>query len=194
MSFVSTLHPTFSARAGKLFMGGPAGHQFPVVHVWGTPYEMGVAQGLLLKASVTAFVNQTLTYIITQARTRVWGVLRVFLAAKLFIPASTFATSTRKYPSAPHEYALSAFSSTISIAPLPLIRIVIVAALIFSLSTQAVDAWPSDFFSPAIKALIVEFGIDVALDWNAGVTAPFTPQVRFLFSFTSVLQYTSHTT
>jgi hypothetical protein len=49
-------------------MGGPAGHQFPVVHVWGTAYEMGVAQGLLLKASITAFVNQTLTYIITQAR------------------------------------------------------------------------------------------------------------------------------
>jgi hypothetical protein len=61
-------HTHTHANTGKLFMGGPAGHQFPVVHVWGTAYEMGVAQGLLLKASITAFVNQTLTYIITQAR------------------------------------------------------------------------------------------------------------------------------
>ena len=69
------------------------------------------------------------------------------------------------------------------VALLPLIRIIILAALTFSFSQpQAVDAWPSDFFSPAIKALIVEFGIDVALDWNAGVTAPFTPQV-FDFSY-----------
>jgi hypothetical protein len=42
--------------------------------------------------------------------------------------------------------------------------------------TQAADSWPSDFFSPAVKDLIIEFGIAFALDWNIGVTKPFTPQ------------------
>lgn len=76
------------------------------MHVWGSPYERGFAQGQLVKDRVAAFVNQTYNYIIT----------------------------------------------------------------------QAVDAWPGDFFSPQIKALIVAIGIEAALDWNIGVTKAWTSQ------------------
>ncbi len=34
---------------GTLFMAGPADNSLHVLHVWGTPYEMGYAQGLLMQ-------------------------------------------------------------------------------------------------------------------------------------------------
>jgi hypothetical protein len=34
---------------GSMFLAGPADNQLRVVHVWGTAYEMGYAQGLLLR-------------------------------------------------------------------------------------------------------------------------------------------------
>jgi hypothetical protein len=155
-------------------MGGPAGHQFPVVHVWGTAYEMGVAQGLLLKASITAFVNQTLTYIITQARRPVREANPV--ATRVFVLLSAVEFSSLGPFRVEHSQHLINTC----------LRLLTLTTQAFGcraiphdhpIMYQAVDSWPSDFFSPAIKALIVEFGIDVALDWNAGVTAPFTPQV-----------------
>lgn len=87
-------------------MAGPADHRFPVVHVYGSAYDMGYAQGLLQRDYLAAFVNQTFSYIIN----------------------------------------------------------------------SAVSDWPTDFFSPQVKALIIEFGVAYALDWNAGITAPFTPK------------------
>jgi isopenicillin-N N-acyltransferase like protein len=62
-----------------LFEGGPENAPFPVVHVWGTPYEVGFAQGTLVKASIRAFVNKTWDYLrsslveaITSDRVPLW--------------------------------------------------------------------------------------------------------------------------
>ncbi|KAF2071497.1 hypothetical protein CYY_007192 [Polysphondylium violaceum] len=41
-----------SVENGKLYTAGSLGNQVPVVHVYGTPYEMGYAQGLLLKTQI----------------------------------------------------------------------------------------------------------------------------------------------
>jgi hypothetical protein len=75
--------------------------------VWGTPYEVGYAQGTIQKDEIIAFVTQTWDY----------------------------------------------------------------------LSTSLVNAFPFDMLSPEMKALIVEKGLDRALDWTREMTAPFTPQV-----------------
>ncbi|KNC53440.1 uncharacterized protein AMSG_08947 [Thecamonas trahens ATCC 50062] len=48
---------------GKLFRAGTSEGSFYVLHLWGTPYECGVAQGTLLKDEVKAFVNGVYAYI-----------------------------------------------------------------------------------------------------------------------------------
>jgi len=95
-----------SVKNAKLFTAGPPGAEFSIVHVYGTPYEVGFAQGNLQRKEVIAFVSKTWEY----------------------------------------------------------------------LSTSLIDAFPSDFIPPSAKKLIVEKGMDGALDWTASVTAPFTPQ------------------
>lgn len=95
-----------SAKNAKLYQAGPEGATFPILHLWGTPYEIGYAQGTILKQEVNDFVKATWNY----------------------------------------------------------------------LSTSLVDAFPSDMLSPEMKALIVEKGLDRALDWAREMTAPFTPQ------------------
>lgn len=95
-----------SVKNAKLFTGGPAGATFPIVHVYGTPYEVGFAQGTLQKKTIIEFVSKTWAY----------------------------------------------------------------------LTTSLVDAFPSDFIPPSAKELIVQKGMDGALDWTRNVTAPFTPQ------------------
>ena len=95
-----------SAHNAKLYTAGPEGATFPIVHVWGTPYEVGFAQGTLMKKDIISFV-----------------------------------TSTWKY-----------------------------------LSTSLVDAFPFDMLSKEMKELIVQKGLDGALDWTREMTTPFTPQ------------------
>jgi len=45
------------------FQAGPANAIFDVVHVWGTPYEMGFAQGTLMKKEVVTFIAKTWAYL-----------------------------------------------------------------------------------------------------------------------------------
>jgi hypothetical protein len=52
-----------SAKNAMVFEAGPANNRFPVVHVWGTPYEMGYAQGTIRKKEIIQFVTQTWTYL-----------------------------------------------------------------------------------------------------------------------------------
>jgi len=52
-----------SVKNAKLYMAGPPNARFPVAHVWGTPYEMGYAQGQIVKGSLTAFVTKTYSYL-----------------------------------------------------------------------------------------------------------------------------------
>lgn len=56
-----------SAKNAMLFEAGPENASFPVLHVWGSPYEMGVAQGTILKEEVRRFAAS------------VWGYLSVSL-------------------------------------------------------------------------------------------------------------------
>lgn len=53
-----------SVKNGKLFLSGPSNARFPIVHVWGTPYEMGYAQGELQKRYITEFVSKTYAYLL----------------------------------------------------------------------------------------------------------------------------------
>ena len=48
---------------GKLYEAGPKGARFPVVHLWGSPYEKGFAQGTLMKRQVRQFVYSTWAYL-----------------------------------------------------------------------------------------------------------------------------------
>jgi isopenicillin-N N-acyltransferase-like protein len=60
--------PTFvrQVKNGMLFEAGPANARFPVVHLWGNAYEVGYAQGQLMKDEVTNFVRKTNTYLIEE--------------------------------------------------------------------------------------------------------------------------------
>jgi len=47
---------------GKLYTAGSDGNQVPVVHLYGTPYEMGYAQGLLLKDQIQYVYDNIFKY------------------------------------------------------------------------------------------------------------------------------------
>lgn len=55
-----------SVKNAMLFEGGPLNASFPVVHVWGSPYEIGFAQGTLMKREITEFVSQTWAYLLSE--------------------------------------------------------------------------------------------------------------------------------
>ncbi len=92
-------------KNAKLFTAGPSNAPFPLVHVYGTPYEIGFAQGTVQKRAIVEFVTKTWAY----------------------------------------------------------------------LTSMLVEAFPDDFVPPQIKALIIQKGMDGALDWVIKTTSPFTP-------------------
>lgn len=55
-----------SVKNAMLFEAGPANARFPVVHVWGTPYEMGFAQGTLMKKEIISFFTSVWEYVVTE--------------------------------------------------------------------------------------------------------------------------------
>jgi len=68
-----------SVKNAMLFEAGPPNARFPVVHVWGTPYEVGFAQGTVRKEAVIEFItklwaylNSELTPYITNDRVPQW--------------------------------------------------------------------------------------------------------------------------
>ena len=52
-----------SVKNAMLFEAGPLNASFPIVHVWGTPYEIGFAQGTLMKDKIKEFVYSTWAYL-----------------------------------------------------------------------------------------------------------------------------------
>jgi isopenicillin-N N-acyltransferase like protein len=98
-----------SVKNGMLFEAGPLNASFPIVHVWGTPYEAGYAQGLLQKQQIKEFVYKT------------WGYLS--------------------------------------------------SEILMELYGDKLPQWA--------KAIIINQGLEAALDWSRDVTAPFTPQSYF---------------
>ena len=47
-------------------MAGPDNARFPVMHVWGTAYEMGLAQGVLQKEELTKFAYGAYDYLVSE--------------------------------------------------------------------------------------------------------------------------------
>lgn len=56
-----------TVKNGLLYEAGPSNARFPIVHVWGTPYEMGYAQGQLVGERLSEFVHGTFDYILSEA-------------------------------------------------------------------------------------------------------------------------------
>ena len=98
-----------SVKNGVLYETGPDNAKFDVVHVFGSPYEMGYAQGELVGDKIRQFVHGTFSYIIDSV------------------------IDETKFPHVP----------------------------------------------PAMKKMILDKGINAALEWNAKITAEFTPQSYF---------------
>jgi isopenicillin-N N-acyltransferase-like protein len=55
-----------SIKNAMVFEAGPANARFPVVHVWGTPYEMGYAQGTIRRKEIIDFVSKTWAYLVSE--------------------------------------------------------------------------------------------------------------------------------
>lgn len=49
--------------------GGNSSQTFTVAHVWGSPYQQGYANGLLLADQISAFMNVTWSYIESEVET-----------------------------------------------------------------------------------------------------------------------------
>lgn len=98
-----------SVKNAMLFEAGPPNATFPLVHLWGTPYEVGFAQGELIGPLIKDFVYKTWAY----------------------------------------------------------------------LSYEMVQAMDGDMIPEIAKRIIVQRGLDRALDWTAEVTAAYTPQAYY---------------
>jgi isopenicillin-N N-acyltransferase-like protein len=107
--FDAKLRHIRSVKNAMLFEAGPPNATFPVVHLWGTPYEVGYAQGELIGPMIKEFVYRT------------WQYLSVEMLEEL-------------------------------------------------------DDLPIPEFA---KKLIVQKGLDRALDWTRDTTAAFTPQAYY---------------
>jgi isopenicillin-N N-acyltransferase-like protein len=57
---------TKSVKNAMLFEAGPENARFPIVHLWGTPYEVGFAQGTLLKKEMNTFIYELWAYLTTE--------------------------------------------------------------------------------------------------------------------------------
>jgi len=55
-----------SIANAHLYTVGSGDDMFNVLHLYGTPYEMGVAQGTILKSSVASFFNDVKQYVLDQ--------------------------------------------------------------------------------------------------------------------------------
>lgn len=70
-SWVDPSDPTGNG-AGLLYnmtvpmVGGNSSQSYPVLHVWGTPYQQGLAQGVLLAKQIASFLPATWAYIESQ--------------------------------------------------------------------------------------------------------------------------------
>lgn len=53
-------------KNAKAYKAGEPGFEFWVVHLYGTPYEMGYAQGEVLGTAAGAFFNRVWDYLLSQ--------------------------------------------------------------------------------------------------------------------------------
>ncbi|XP_045191450.2 protein dcd1B-like [Mercenaria mercenaria] len=65
-------------KNGKLYVAGEAQDAFNVVHLWGTPYEMGYAHGSLAKEEAYQFINSVWNYLELQVTEAINGTVSIF--------------------------------------------------------------------------------------------------------------------
>lgn len=65
-------------KNGKLYVAGEAQDAFNVVHLWGTPYEMGYAHGSLVKDEAFRFIQSVWTYMEQQVVLAINGSVHIF--------------------------------------------------------------------------------------------------------------------
>lgn len=65
-------------RNGKLYTVGDKDDEFPVVHVWGTPYDMGYAQGELMRDKAQQMINAVWMYLEEQVEQAINGTIDIF--------------------------------------------------------------------------------------------------------------------
>jgi len=57
----------------QAYLTGTGSYEFWIIHVYGTPYEMGYAHGSMMKAEAQAMVNQTMQYMYGQVEQALAG-------------------------------------------------------------------------------------------------------------------------
>lgn len=50
-------------KNARLYVAGKGDDQIDVVHLWGSPFEMGVAHGTIQRERITKLVNAIWTYL-----------------------------------------------------------------------------------------------------------------------------------
>ncbi|KAL3855217.1 hypothetical protein ACJMK2_014437 [Sinanodonta woodiana] len=63
---------------GKVYIVGEGEDSFKIVHVWGTPYEMGYAQGTLMKEETNHFLDDVWTYLEEQIIEAINSTVHIF--------------------------------------------------------------------------------------------------------------------
>ena len=66
-----------------MYTAGPSNASFPIVHLYGTSYEMGFAQGTILKREVTEFITKTWAYLIDMALEEMGTMVPPIIQAKI---------------------------------------------------------------------------------------------------------------
>ena len=62
-----------STKNGKAFKAGPEGYEFWLLHVYGSPYEMGYAHGSMMKSEVQTLVDGVWQYFEKQIEKKLDG-------------------------------------------------------------------------------------------------------------------------
>lgn len=66
--------PYAEVKNGKAFQAGEEGFEFWIIHLYGTPYEMGYAQGAVLGLKAAEFFNSVWDYLLSQVTDELSGI------------------------------------------------------------------------------------------------------------------------
>jgi isopenicillin-N N-acyltransferase like protein len=65
-------------KNAKLYVVGSGDDEINVVHLWGSPYEMGYAHGTLMRETAIKFINSVWTYMESQVEGAINGTVHIF--------------------------------------------------------------------------------------------------------------------
>lgn len=163
------LNATFirSSTNGKLYMDYGVNPPIRIVHVWGTPYEMGFATGSLLSAELKSFLPKVMDYFETSAGdsfpkdTPTW---LLNLIEKHGVPLALDFTyeMTKPYTPSHYEEELSGIAAGAGISLKEIRRLNMIPELIKA-SCSMVGAWGPAIKNARIGSTLYQLR---ALDWD----------------------------